>query len=46
MLAMGYGCSIADAEKKTFKTTGDGGIDGIIKEDKPDLSNIYIQSKR
>ena len=45
MLAMGYGGSIADAGK-AFKTTGDGGIDGVIKEDKLGLSNIYLQAKR
>ncbi len=45
MLAMGYGGSIADAGR-AFKTTGDGGIDGIIKEDKLGLSNIYLQAKR
>lgn len=45
MLAMGYGGSITDAGK-AFKTTGDGGIDGVIKEDKLGLSNIYLQAKR
>lgn len=45
MLAMGYGGSIQDAGK-AFKTTNDGGIDGLIKEDKLGLSSIYLQAKR
>ena len=45
MLAMGYGGSLQDAGK-AFKTTGDGGIAGFIKEDKLGLSNIYLQAKR
>lgn len=45
MLAMGYGGSLQDAGK-AFKTTGDGGIDGFIKEDKLGLSSIYLQAKR
>lgn len=45
MLAMGYGGSVVDAGK-AFQTTGDGGIDGVIKEDRLGLSNIYLQAKR
>lgn len=45
MLAMGYGGSAEDAGK-AFKTTCDGGIDGIIKEDRLGLSSIYLQAKR
>ena len=44
MLAMGYGGAMDDAGK-AFQTTGDGGIDGVIKEDKLGLSNIYLQAK-
>ncbi len=45
MLAMGYGGSMEDAGQ-AFQTTGDGGIDGIIKEDRLGLKNIYLQAKR
>ena len=41
---MGYGRSRADAE--ILGRSGDGGIDGIIKEDELGLSLIYIQAKR
>ena len=41
---MGYCGSRADAE--TVGRSGDGGIDGIIKEDKLGLDLIYIQAKR
>jgi restriction system protein len=42
---MGYGGSRQDAGKAVGKS-GDGGIDGIIKEDKLGLDIIYIQAKR
>jgi restriction system protein len=42
---MGYGGSLADAGKAIGKS-GDGGIDGIIKEDKLGLDLLYIQAKR
>ena len=45
LLAMGYGGSRADAGKAIGKSN-DGGIDGIIKEDKLGLDIIYIQAKR
>jgi restriction system protein len=45
MLAMGYGGSRADAAKKIAKA-GDGGIDGIISEDRLGLDFIYLQAKR
>lgn len=45
MLAMGYGGSRSDAGT-AFKTTNDGGIDGVIKEDALGLSKIYLQAKR
>lgn len=45
LLAMGYGGSLQDAGKAVGKS-GDGGIDGIIKEDKLGLDTIYIQAKR
>ena len=43
--AMGYGGSLVDAGKAIGKT-GDGGIDGVIKEDKLGLDLIYLQAKR
>jgi restriction system protein len=45
LVAMGYGGSVADAGKAVGRG-GDGGIDGIIKEDKLGLDLIYIQAKR
>lgn len=45
LLKMGYGGSRKDAGK-SIGQTGDGGIDGIIKEDKLGLDVIYIQAKR
>ncbi len=45
LVAMGYGGSIEDAGKAVGKS-GDGGIDGIIKEDKLGLGVIVIQAKR
>lgn len=44
LLKMGYGGSRADAGKAMGKT-GDGGIDGIIKEDRLGLDFIFIQAK-
>lgn len=41
MLAMGYGGSRVDAGKKIAKS-GDGGIDGIISEDRLGLDFIYL----
>ncbi len=45
IVKMGYGGTRKDAGKAIGKT-GDGGIDGIIKEDKLGLDAIYIQAKR
>lgn len=45
LVKMGYGGSIRDAGKAVGKS-GDGGIDGIIKEDKLGLDIIYVQAKR
>lgn len=42
---MGYGGSRADAGKAVGRSH-DGGIDGIIKEDRLGLDVIYIQAKR
>lgn len=45
LVAMGYGGSRADAGR-AVGGSGDGGIDGIIKEDKLGLDAVYIQAKR
>jgi len=45
VLAMGYGGSKSDAGRAMGKS-GDGGIDGIIKEDKLGLDIIYLQAKK
>nr|WP_255409306.1 restriction endonuclease [Chlorogloea sp. CCALA 695] len=45
LVKMGYGGSIKDAGQAVGRR-GDGGIDGIIKEDKLGLDVIYIQAKR
>jgi restriction system protein len=45
LLAMGYGGSRKDAGEAVGQT-GDGGVDGIIKEDKLGFERIYIQAKK
>jgi restriction system protein len=45
LVKMGYGGSKREATQVVGKT-GDGGIDGIIKEDKLGLDAVYIQAKR
>lgn len=45
LVTMGYGGSRRDAGERIGQT-GDGGIDGIIKEDRLGLDVIYIQAKR
>jgi restriction system protein len=45
LLAMGYGGSQREAGR-AIGHSGDGGIDGIIKEDKLGLNVIYLQAKR
>lgn len=45
LVAMGYGGSRNDAGQAVGQS-GDGGIDGIIKEDKLGLDAVYIQAKR
>ena len=44
LFKMGYCSSRADAE--AVGRSGDGGIDGIIKQDKLGLDLIYVQAKR
>lgn len=45
LVAMGYGGSRADAGQAIGKS-GDGGIDGVIKEDRLGLDVICLQAKR
>lgn len=45
LVKMGYGGSASEAARVVGKS-GDGGIDGIIKEDRLGLDIIYIQAKR
>ena len=44
LIAMGYGCD--DESGQVIGKSHDGGIDGIISEDKLGLNLIYIQAKR
>jgi restriction system protein len=45
LVRMGYGGTLRDAGQAVGKS-GDGGVDGIIKEDLLGLDVIYIQAKR
>ena len=45
LLAMKYGGSRADAGEQ-LGGTGDGGVDGVIREDQLGLDRVYLQAKR
>lgn len=45
MIGMGYGGSLKEAAEHVGKSN-DGGIDGVINEDKLGLDRIYLQAKR
>lgn len=45
LVRMGYGGSHADAASVVGRS-GDGGIDGVIKEDRLGLDMVYVQAKR
>ncbi|WP_206075998.1 restriction endonuclease [Marinitoga lauensis] len=45
LVKMGYGGTFENAKMNTKKTR-DGGIDGIINEDRLGLDKIYIQAKK
>ena len=45
LVRMGYGGSLKDAGQAIGRS-GDGGIDGVIKEDMLGLDNIYVQAQR
>lgn len=44
LLAMGYGSSLDSGEH--LGQSNDGGVDGVIREDKLGLDTIYLQAKR
>jgi restriction system protein len=46
LVKMGYGGSLGDEAGYITPSSGDEGIDGVIREDKLGFSNIYIQAKR
>jgi len=45
ILAMGYGGSRTDAGERIGRS-GDGGLDGVIREDRLGLDQLYLQAKR
>ena len=45
LVRMGYGGTLQDAGAAIGRS-GDGGVDGVIKEDKLGLDKIYLQAKR
>ncbi|GJD59498.1 restriction endonuclease [Methylobacterium dankookense] len=45
LVGMGYGGTHEDAARRLGKS-GDGGVDGIINEDRLGLDRIYVQAKR
>jgi restriction system protein len=45
LVKMGYGGTLKDAGQAIGRS-GDGGIDGIIKEDRLGLDIVYVQAKR
>ena len=45
LVAMGYGGSHKDAAAQLGRS-GDGGVDGIVNEDRLGLDRIYVQAKR
>lgn len=45
MLRLGYG-GTADDAGQTLGRSGDGGVDGVINQDKLGLEKIYLQAKR
>lgn len=45
LVAVGYGGSHKDAAAQ-LRRSGDGGVDGIINEDRLGLDRIYVQAKR
>ena len=46
LFAMGYGGSVSEINKALVGGAGDGGVDGVIDQDKLGLDRIYVQAKR
>jgi restriction system protein len=46
VVKLGYGASDDEVRKALGAGSGDGGIDGVIKEDRLGLGHIYLQAKR
>ncbi|MCE7929290.1 MAG: restriction endonuclease [Chloroflexi bacterium CFX7] len=44
LLKLGYGGALGEGE--TLGKSGDGGVDGVIREDKLGLDVVYVQAKR
>jgi restriction system protein len=45
LVAMGYGGSLRNASAQLGRS-GDGGVDGVINEDRLGLDRVYVQAKR
>lgn len=45
LVAMGYGGSHKNAAKQLGRS-GDGGVDGVVNEDRLGLDRVYVQAKR
>lgn len=43
---MRYGGSHRSAAAEQLGRTGDGGVDGVINEDRLGLDRVYVQAKR
>ena len=46
LVAMGYGGSRRNAASQLVGRSGDGGVDGVINEDRLGLDRVYVQAKR
>lgn len=46
LLALGFGGGPAAARGETLGRSGDGGVDGVLREDALGLDVVYIQAKR
>ena len=46
VVKLGYGASGAEVRQALSTGSGDGGVDGVIKEDRLGLGQIYLQAKR
>ena len=44
--SLGYGGSVTDVSKTLTGGSGDGGVDGVIDQDRLGLDRLYVQAKR